>query len=129
MARGKSLSVDLRQSIIKAHINGESSGKISKIHSIPRSTVRDIINLYKTSGGVKEKKKNGRPSRISEDDERALKRIVKSNRLSTAKEITAQWRQIIGKPVSVSTTRRGISKMGYKFYKVFTEFCCCVLIM
>lgn len=57
MARGKSLSGDLRKSIINAHRHGISARKISISHSVPRSTVQDIINLFKKTGNVTESKK------------------------------------------------------------------------
>lgn len=126
MARGKSLSKDLRSSIIKSHIKGASVRQISSTHSIPRSTVQDIIKLYKKTGNVAEKKKTGRPSTVSNADRRSLRRIVKVNRRSNTREITVLWRDAIKKDVSVSTTKRQIRKIGYKFYKVK---CCHSLIL
>lgn len=118
MARGKALSADLRKSIVNAHRNGTSARKISISHSVPRSTVQDIINLFKKTGGVTQSKKTGRPSKISNADARALRRIVKANRRSNARELTALWRQMIQKQISLSTTKRAVRKLGYKFYKV-----------
>lgn len=118
MPRGKPLSKDFRLSIINAHKKGISARRISVSHSVPRSTVQDIINLYKTTNGVDQKIKTGRPSTITEANKRALRRIVKTNRRSNTKEITVLWRESIAKDISLSTTKRTIRKIGYKFYKV-----------
>lgn len=118
MPRGKPLSKDLRLSIINAYKNSISARRISVSHSVPRSTVQDIINLYKSTDGVDQKTKTGRPSTITEANRRALRRIVKTNRRSNTKEITVLWRESIGKDISLSTTKRAIRKIGYKFYKV-----------
>lgn len=118
MSRGKPLSKDLRISIVKAHEKGISARRISVSHSVPRSTVQDIINLYRRSGGVDQKVKTGRPSTITDANKRALRRIVKTNRRSNTKEITVLWRDSIGKSISMSTTKRTIRKIGFKFYKV-----------
>lgn len=55
MPRGMPVSEDLRISMCKAHDQGISGRKISASHSVPRSTVQDIINLYKRTGGVHQK--------------------------------------------------------------------------
>ncbi|KAF2883961.1 hypothetical protein ILUMI_22219 [Ignelater luminosus] len=67
---------------------GISARRMSVLHSVPRSTVQDIINLYKSTGGVDQKTKTGRPSTITEANRRALRRIVKTNRRSNTKELT-----------------------------------------
>lgn len=108
MARGKALSANLGQSIIKTHKNGISARKISISHSVPRSTVQDIINLFKKTGGIIESKKTGRTSKISKGDTRALKRIIKANRRSNARELTVLWRQMIKKIIFLSTTKRTV---------------------
>jgi transposase len=118
MVRGKSLSKDLRLSIITAHNKGMSGRKISISHTIPRSTVQDIINLYEKTGKVEERKKTGRPSTITYANKRALRKIIKTSRRSNVKDITVLWRDAIKKDVSLSTTKRTIRKIGYKFYKV-----------
>lgn len=120
MARGKALGEDLRWSIIKAHMKGISVRKISVSHSVARSTVHDIIGLHKKSGSVRERKKTGRLSKISDADQRALRRILKANRRSNSREITVLWREMTGKQMSVSTTKRSIKKLGFKFYKVIS---------
>ncbi|KAF2892993.1 hypothetical protein ILUMI_13169 [Ignelater luminosus] len=58
MPRDKALSNDLRLSIINAYKKGISARRISVSHSLPRSTVQDIINLYKSTGGVGQKPKS-----------------------------------------------------------------------
>ena len=57
MACGKPYSQDLRKSIINAHKNGISTGKISNSHSIPQWTVQRIINLFKENESFMERKK------------------------------------------------------------------------
>lgn len=122
MPRGMPVSEDLRISMCKAHDQGISGRKISASHSVPRSTVQDIINLYKRTGGVHQKNKPGRPSQITGADKKALRKIIRTNRRCNAKELTVLWRARILKDVSLSTTKRCIKKIGYKFYKVLLLF-------
>ncbi|KAF2880129.1 hypothetical protein ILUMI_26040 [Ignelater luminosus] len=95
MPRGKALSNDLRLSIINAYKKGISARRMSVSHLVPRSTVQDIINVCKLTGGVDQKTKTGRPSTITEANRRALRRIVKTNRRSNTKELTVLWRESI----------------------------------
>lgn len=53
MPRGKAISEDMRKSIIISHNDGLSAYKISQNLKISRSSVRNIINLYKNTGQFK----------------------------------------------------------------------------
>ena len=116
MARGVALSQDLRNLIIKAFKEGKSSYQIAKNLFIARSSVQNIISLFKKTGDVKLKRKTGRPSIAKPADYRALKRIIVKNRRETAAAITVEWRNHLKKDISVDTCKRSMKKIGYKFY-------------
>lgn len=122
MARGKPLSSDLRNLIISAHKNGKSCREISKNMSIPRATVQDIVNLFKNTNNIAVREKTGRPTILNDTNKRALTRIIKENRRSTAAEITVKLRTAIKKNISVSTCSRAMKKSGYRFYKVYLTY-------
>lgn len=79
---------------------------------ISRSTVRNIINLFKRTGNTKPLKKTGRPTIASDRDRRILRKIVKKDRRSTAASITLEWKHLIKKQVSRDTCIREIKKNG-----------------
>lgn len=121
MARGVALSIDLRKSIITSSDRGESAYKIATAMNLSRSTVRDIISKYKKTNKIERKKIPGRPSKITPQDLRSLKKIIKEDRRCTTGEIVSCWNVAMGKSVSSTTCRRYIKKIGYSFYKVRTR--------
>lgn len=118
MPRGKPVCEEIRSLIIKSHMDGKSGRKISEEVKIPRTTVQDIIKLFKNTGKIGLGKKTGRNCSFSAQDLRALKKIVLKNRRATAAEITLEWNLMCKSTVSVSTCTRAVKKLGYKFYKV-----------
>lgn len=118
MTRGKSLSEDIRNSIISAHKRGLSGHKIAKNLSIPQGTVRNIISQFKKTGHIKIKVKSGRISKITKRDHRALRALIKHDRRISSRELASKWADAIGRPISKDTCLRNIKKLGYGFYKV-----------
>lgn len=120
MARGKCLSEDMRNAIIKEYKKNISAYDIAKILEISRSSVRNIINLFKKTGNVNPLTKTGRPPIATDRDRRSLRKILKNDRHATLPlyNITLEWKNAIKKQVSRDTCIREMKKMGYKFYKV-----------
>lgn len=118
MVRGKSLSCDMRNSIVAAHESGLSGHKIAKNLSIPQGTVRNIISQFKKTGNIQTKVKTGRASKITKRDERALRTLIKQDRRASSRELAVKWADAIGRPISKDTCLRRMKKMGYGFYKV-----------
>lgn len=118
MVRGKPMSEDLRKSIVSAHVDGVSGRQIAKNLKISRSTVRNIISLFKREGNIKTKVKCGRTSKISKRDYRVLQRLIKQDRRISSRELAVKWGDTIGRQISKDTCLRHVKKLGYNFYKV-----------
>lgn len=122
MARGSPLSSDLRNSIIHAHKNGNSTHKIGRDFNLPRTTVQGIINNNKKRGNNDIGIKSGRPRIANDFDRRTLRRLIKQKRFSTASSLNDRWRASIKKGVPKSTCIREVKKLGYKFSTVIFEW-------
>ena len=104
--------------IIDSHKKNISAYQISKNINISRSTIRNIISLFKKTGGAAMLKKPGRPSKITSVDKRNLTKIIKSDRRTSSTEITSKWNSATGKEISRRTCLRTMKKLGYGFFKV-----------
>lgn len=112
MARGKCLSEDMRNAIIKEYKKNISAYDIAKILEISRSSVRNILNLFKKTGNVNPLSKTGRPPIATDRDRRSLRKILKNDRRATTANITLEWKNAIKKQVSRDTCIREMKKMG-----------------
>lgn len=118
MARGKAVSVELRNIIIRSHQSGESGRKIAKKLSLPVSTVADLIKKYKNEGHINIGRSPGRKKTISQREVRQLVKLVKDNRRSNLRNLTKMWSDMLKKKISIETTRKYLKFNGYHFYKV-----------
>lgn len=123
MARGKPLSIDIRKLIIDFNKKGENNHEISRILSIPRSTVRSVIKNFQSTRDLAPKVKCGRRSKFSPADMRCLGRIITSNRRASSVEIASKLSQSSKKKVSSRHCQRLIKKLNYGFYTVGFDTC------
>jgi transposase len=56
---------EVRKKVLKLHAEGMGYGKIGKALKIGKSTVQDIIRVFKPRGSVVAKKTGHRPSHLS----------------------------------------------------------------
>lgn len=118
MVRGRPISADMRKLIVKLSQEGKSGHNIAAIIGISRSSVRNIINLFKKTRAVIGKPRPGRNKSVSGADLKVLGRIIKRNRRLRVSENLTEWRKSIKNNVSRSTCLRYIKSLGYSFYKV-----------
>ena len=118
MVRGKSVSNDLREKIIKEYKNSKSYGLIAKQFKMAKSSIQYIIKNYKETKQIGRKASVGGKKSTSGADDRCLRKIILNNRRATTSEIRNIWAESIKKPISTSTCLRRINSMGYSFYKV-----------
>ena len=76
MAKGKEVSLDSRQTVIKKHKGGLSIRQIAKDLLLKKSTVHSILKKHAETGSVANKPRIGRPKMLSTRDARAIHRIV-----------------------------------------------------
>lgn len=118
MSRGKAVSEEIRKVIIHLHSKGKSAAQIADIVNLSRYTVRNIIKLYKTTGSVAQKQRNGSRPHYSDTNLRALRRIIMKNRRANYGELRVLWNQATDKCFSRATCHRAARKLGFKTYKV-----------
>jgi transposase len=99
--------------ILAHHNDGETIRAISQQLHLPKSTVYDVIKRNKTRGStlLRYRGRCGRPRRLSEREERCLKRASVVNPLSTARQLRAS---VGGNVVtaSLSTVKRALRRQG-----------------
>lgn len=122
MSRGKAVSQEIRKVIIHLHSKGKSAAQIAETVNLSRYTVRNIIKMYKTSGSVAQKQRNGSHPHYSNTNLRALRRIIMQNRRANYSELKVLWNQATGKYFSRATCHRAAQKLGFKTYKVSSNW-------
>ena len=78
-------SKEVRQIIVDRHLEGFGNAKIGRLLGIPRTTVRDIVKVFKERGSIDVLEKSGRPKKTSEAVDRKIVREVKKTPFTTLK--------------------------------------------
>lgn len=111
----KAIGPLIRPQAVALYQSGLNMNKISKQLNVSRCCVRNAIMKFENQGKFVDSERSGRPKKISERDERELKRLVRGdNRLSGA-QITRDLNVGLAKPVSQETIRRYLKKLGYEY--------------
>lgn len=119
MVRGKPVSKEIREKIIRLHKENKSLAEIKdQLLISSRSTVQYVVKNFCKTGNLDPKKKPGRKPSTTAAENRRLTWIIRQNRRSTTVDIKNQWEESISKTMSTQTCRRRLKSMGYGFYKV-----------
>ena len=85
----KEYLVDLRQTIIKHYLNGDSGHEIAQKLIIPRTSVHYIIDKYKKTKCVQNIIDRGRKHKTTVHLDRAMQRKIKADRRKSASSVKA----------------------------------------
>lgn len=111
MARGKTISVDLRQRAVDAYENGEGTyQEIADRFCIGRTTLVDLVRLSRYAGTL-EPIKDKRPRsdrRVDEEGQARLQTLVAALPDATLTELTDAYNLDAAKPVSRATMGRAV---------------------
>lgn len=118
MGRGKAIDEKIRSIIINLHKSGKSNGEIGILLGLSRYSIRNIVQLYKSSGSGAQKPRYVKKSKLTDNDRRALARIIKSNRRANYGELSVLWSEAVGRRVCRSTCHTEARKLGFGTYKV-----------
>ena len=113
MTPRKETTCEVRELVIKLHNKTHSLRSISRTIGRPVSTVQGIIDRYGINRTVDNKKRSGRPSVLSERNERQILREVKINPKISARKIATKLIDTTNTLVSKETVRRHLNKQGY----------------
>jgi transposase len=93
---------------------GFNQYNISTMIDIKRPTVQSSISRVNQTGATLTGKSTGRPSAFDDYTQRHLERTIRRDPFQL-ETITGQLR-MMGKNVSRSTTRKWVSKLGFRYY-------------
>ncbi|GFR04575.1 transposable element Tc1 transposase [Trichonephila clavata] len=112
--RGKELSKDLRDAIIKLYKESKSQRQITKIIGKSPATVQKNIEKFQAEGNTLNKPRTGRPPIFPDRERRIIVGNVggKNPKISPPK-LTADVKNNIEKSCNPETIRRVLRKAGY----------------
>ena len=115
MARGKTISVDLRERAVNAYENGEGTyQEIADRFCIGRTTLCDLVRLSRYANTL-EPIKDKRPRsdrKVDEAGEERLRALVTATPDATEKELVDAYNAGVEKPISRSTLGRILRVLG-----------------
>lgn len=100
------LSDDVKQCIVDAVENGESSRDVGRRFGVTHSAVVKIHQKWKLSGTVKRLAVSGRPKKMSQRHIRQLVRSVKQNPHLNSTDVRKAAKEKFGVDISKSTAQR-----------------------
>lgn len=106
-------SFDKRQLVVFHHTKGKSVPEIMSMLQISRATVYRIIRRFEKEDRLEFKTPPGRPSKLSDQDERYIVRCITKNPKVSASKVADQVSAQNASPISERTIRRVLQKTGY----------------
>lgn len=106
------LSTATRHKVVILHQQGLSQTKISKQTGISRCAVQALLKKHKETGNVEDRRRSGRPRKLSAADEKHLKLISLRNRKMSSSAISSELAETSGTQVHPSTVRRSLARSG-----------------
>ena len=108
-------SVDLRQRVLEAYLNGEGSQEqVAERFSVSRSFLQKLLYRYRQSGSVEPKAHGGGQSpKITEEDLPELRSLLEASPDATLEELCEDFQGKTGTSVSVPTMHRAIERLDW----------------
>ena len=106
------MSINDRNPIIVLHEEGYSQVNIAKRVNCSRASVQKLVKKYNETGDVVDKKKSGRPKKLSLRDEQFLKITELQNRKKLSAELVQDLKRATETLVHASNMRRSLIKSG-----------------
>lgn len=94
------------------HQQGLSLTKILKHTGVLRCAVQSVLKKYKETGKVEDRRRSGRPRKLSAADEKHIKLISLRNRKMSSSAISSQLAKTSGTKIHPSTVRRSMTRSG-----------------
>ena len=108
----KEYSFDLRETIIKHFLNGDSEHQIAQKMLVPRNSVHYIIAKYKNTKCIATIIGLGRKRKTSIHFDRVIQRKIKVDQRKLASNVKAEVEAELGIAISEQTVRRRMHEVG-----------------
>ena len=100
------ISIATRHRVVILHEQGHSQAEIARQTGVSRCGVQAILKKQQKTGKVEDRKRSGRPRKLTKKDETYLKITYLRNRRKTSLDLAAELAQISAKQVRSSTDKR-----------------------
>jgi putative transposase len=109
----RAYSLDLRQKIVEAYLNGEGSMRqLAERFHVARSFVQKLIQRYQNEGTLEPKPRGGKVApKLAPEYWPVVKELVETNTDATLEELCEQLEQRTGVRISVSVLCRLLQKL------------------
>ena len=105
-------SIDLRERIVKAVDEGQSSEEVAERYEIGERTVRRYVQRRKERGNLEADVSPGRPREIDQDQETALLKQSEKYPDATLEKHCERWEKHKKVKVSPATMCRSLQRLG-----------------
>lgn len=89
MPKRNYLATPVKQAIVQAKEGGSTDRAVADLFNVNQSTVSRIYSRHRNEGSVSRQQKSGRPRKLSERQERAAVRQVKTDPNKTSSDFVA----------------------------------------
>ena len=117
----KQLSEAIRTAIVVMKDQNMSIRKISRVLSVPKSTVGRFLKHFKDNKTIHYKKRTGRPKYLTNKMMRRVVKIVEKDRKMSSNEISREVDRNFNMKISPSTIRRRLVKEGLNSRKIINK--------
>ena len=112
MPKVRELSEFTKGNIEALHTEGVSNREIARRLGISEGSIRFNLQKLRLRGSMSNRRRSGRPRRTTEREDRLLIRSSLANRFHTARDLRANFNQLTGKTLSLSTIKSRLYKGG-----------------
>jgi transposase len=109
----RAYSEDLRKKIVAATERGTSKAQLARLFDVSLSSVKRYSRIVRRGDSLTPKKGTGRPPKIDETAKKLLEEVIKERPAASVAERRRFLEHLTGKPLSNSTVRRLLKRLGF----------------
>jgi transposase len=101
-----------RLKVIRLHGEGHSQGAIQRKLGVSPKFIKNTLNRFNETGGVKDRPRSGRPQRLSSEDKKRLVKAVKGRERQSLRKTAATFKTVKSGRVGKSTVENVLKTEG-----------------